>query len=165
MRRTLGSILAPVLLCSVLAGCGGDADVLSDGAASDPAPTETPTSTQTDGDAEEPVDYVVVGLPSETAAGGSVSPMLTPVRTPDELDTFVSQFRLDSFADEVRDDATSATDEGDLWAAVVSIGCDVPPGVIVEEGEAGYLVTPEKVAAPLQECLAPVTTVALVAIS
>ena len=159
MRRTLGSSLALVLsTVLLLAGCAGEQDPglqPTDSTGSDPAtspadPTEGPDSgSQTDGDAEEPVDYEVVSLPSETAAGGTVSPMLTPVGTPDELDTFVSQFRLDSFADEVRNDATSASYEGDLWAA----------------GEAGYLVTPEKVAKPLQECLAPVTTVALVAIS
>jgi hypothetical protein len=175
MRRTLGSSLALVLsTVLLLAGCAGEQVPglqPTDSTGSDPAtspadPTEGPDSgSQTDGDAEEPVDYEVVSLPSETAAGGTVSPMLTPVGTPDELDTFVSQFRLDSFADEVRNDATSASYEGDLWAAVVSIGCDVPPGVFVEEGEAGYLVRPEKVAKPLQECLAPVTTVALVAIS
>lgn len=171
------TVLPAVLSAALLAGCAGKPDAAprsGDATASDPAatstptptdtPTDTPTSTQTDGDAAEPVDYDVVALPSMTAAGGSTSPMLTPVSTPDELDTFVSQFRLDDFADQVRTEATTASYDGRLWAAVVSVGCDVPPSVFVEEGEAGYLVTPGKVADPLQECLAAVTTVALVAI-
>ena len=168
MRRTLRTTLAPALLAvgltaGLLTGCGTDDATGSDPAAS-PTPTSTPTSTQTDGDAAEPVDYDVVALPSMTAAGGRTSSMLTPVSTPDELDTFVSQLRLEEFADQVRTEATEATYDGSLWAAIVSVGCDVPPGVFVEEGEAGYLVTPMKVVDPLEECFAPVTTVALVAI-
>ncbi len=38
--------------------------------------------------------------------------MLTPVGTPDELDAFVTQFRLDSLADEIRTDATTASYDG-----------------------------------------------------
>ena len=41
--------------------------------------------------------------------------------------------------------------------AVVAIGCDVPPDVSVEQGPDGWVVTPQKVPSPLQECFAPVT--------
>ncbi|WP_323793707.1 hypothetical protein [Nocardioides sp.] len=180
MRRTLGTTLLTVILAVLLAGglltgCGSETDTEAIDPAASPTPSSTPSSTpttapsstQTDGDAAEPVDYDVVAMPSMTAAGGRTSPMLTPVSTPDELDTFVSQFRLEEFADQVRTEATEAGErgyDGQLWAAIVSVGCDVPPGVFVEEGEAGYLVTPLKVKDPLQECFAAVTTVALVAI-
>lgn len=168
MRRTLGTSLALTLLSTLLlSGCGSDAEVQdpADATVSDPAASSTPSpsETQTDGDAEGPVDYEVVALVDETAAGGRTSPMLTLVEAPDELDTFTSQFRGDAFAEEIRTAADTSYD-GQLWAAVVSVGCDVPPGVFVEEGEAGYLITPGKVADPMQECLAAVTTVALVAI-
>ncbi len=158
-------------MAGLLVGCGGSDDPTADATGTDPTasptPTPTSTSTQTDGDAEEPVDYDVVAMPHMTAAGGRTSSMLTPVTTPDELDTFVSQFRREEFADQVRSEAAEADErgyDGRLWAAIVSVGCDVPPGVFVEEGEAGYLVTPLKVVDPLEECFAPVTTVALVAI-
>ena len=49
----------------------------------------------------------------------------------------------------------------ELVAAVISIGCDVPPGVTYVDGE----VHPKKVAAPLKECFAPVTSVAILAVS
>lgn len=172
MRRTLGTSLALTLLSALLlSGCGSDGDVQdpADATGSDPAASSTPsptpstTPTQTDGDAKAPVDYEVVALVDETAAGGRTSPMLTLVSNSAELDTFASQFRGDSFAEEIRTAADTSYD-GQLWAAVVSVGCDVPPDVFVEEGEAGYLITPGKVVDPLPECLAAVTTVALVAI-
>jgi hypothetical protein len=46
----------------------------------------------------------------------------------------------------------------------VSIGCDVPPGVTVQTQDDGLAIVAMKVKSPLQECLAPVTTVALVTI-
>ena len=42
--------------------------------------------------------------------------------------------------------------------------CDVPPGVTVQKLERGVAILPLKVKSPLKECLAPVTTVALVAV-
>ncbi len=45
-------------------------------------------------------------------------------------------------------------------AQVVSVGCDVPPGATVQDG----VIVPEKVASPLKECFAPVTTVALASV-
>ena len=47
-----------------------------------------------------------------------------------------------------------------LAAQVVAIGCDVPPGATYHDGA----FVPAKVASPLQECFAPVTTVALAAV-
>ena len=185
MRRPLGSLLAPglpVLLPAalaavlVVAGCAAERHPglqPGDATGSDPTTSSTPSvepsdepdpGSQSDGDAAEPVDHEVVALPHATAVGGTVSPMLVRVETPDELDTFVSQFRRDELTDEIRTIARTASYDGALWAAVVSLGCDVPPGVNVAEGEAGYLVTPQKVVDPLDNCLAPVTTVALVAI-
>ncbi|CAN5285932.1 hypothetical protein BH09ACT12_BH09ACT12_26040 [soil metagenome] len=174
MRRTLGTSLALTLLCAaLLSGCSGDDEVLrpADATGSDPAasstpgdePTETPTSTQTDGDAAEPVDYDVVALINANGARGGSQPMLTPVDTPEALDAFATQFDVDGLADEIRSQASTSYD-GQLWGGVVSGGCDVPTDVFVEEGEAGYLVTARKAADPIPECLVAVTTVVLVAI-
>jgi len=178
-------VLLPAALAAVLvvAGCAAEQDPglqPGDATGSDPSTSSTPSAepsdepgepgdepdpgSPSDGDAAGPVDHEVVALPSATAVGGTVSPMLVRVDTPDELDTFVSQFRRDELGDEIRTIARTASYDGALWAAVVSLGCDVPPGVNVAEGEAGYLVTPQKVVDPLDNCLAPVTTVALVAI-
>ena len=49
-----------------------------------------------------------------------------------------------------------------LLGSVVSVGCDVPPGVDVHRTGGGLAITAQKVAAPTKECFAPVTTVALV---
>jgi hypothetical protein len=184
MRQPLGPLTAVLVVAVlVLGGCGDDAletyvDDSATTAPSDPpdpgdaSPTPSPGESggaagsggDGDGDAAEAVDHDVVALPFATAAGGTASAMLTPVDSPDELETFVSQFERDELAEEVRTAATTTSYDGDLWAGVVSVGCDVPPGVTVSEGEAGYLATPQKVVDPLDNCVAPVTTVALVAI-
>ncbi len=185
MRRTLGTSLALTLLSVLLlAGCGTESEV----SGNDPAPTSTPTpspeatpasgapetptasptsapsSPQTDGDAAEPVAYDLVALIGANGSRATASPMLTPIDDPDQLDAFVSQLGSEGAGDQVRAEATSASYDGALWGGVLSGGCDVPPGVFVEEGEAGYLVTPQKVAEPRQECVVAVTTIVLVAI-
>jgi hypothetical protein len=79
---------------------------------------------------------------------------------------FAAQFENGAMSDGL----TTAVREADvaegqeLAAAVVSIGCDVPPGVTVQKLEGGVAILPLKVKSPLKECLAPVTTVALVAV-
>jgi len=147
MRKTLGSLLFLPLL---LVGCGdGDSTTVADepGAISSTA-------------AAEPV---VLALVHETNAGGTVSDQLTPIGGDGLLD-FLTQFDSSSLSEQVMalvDDNPPA--EGhELMAAVVAIGCDVPPGVRVSADGAGWTVSPDKVTAPLQECLAPVTTVAVV---
>jgi hypothetical protein len=52
-----------------------------------------------------------------------------------------------------------------VYGAVVAVGCDRPPGAVVSlDANGDVQITPEEVASPLQECLAPVTTVALASV-
>ena len=44
-----------------------------------------------------------------------------------------------------------------VLAQVVAVGCDVPPGAHLEDG----VIVPEDVPSPMEECFAPVTTVAV----
>lgn len=109
-------------------------------------------------------DYQVLEIVSETAAGGTVSPDLTPLPGPDELAGFTEQFESTAFREEI---ATAVQEheprEGYVvGAAVVAIGCDVPPGVSVEADGDGFTVEADEVADPLPECFAPVTSVAVI---
>jgi hypothetical protein len=151
MRRTLGPLLLLTLLTPLLAGCGDD-----DGAsADDPAPSSASSPTST-----EPV---VVALLSETAAGGATADRLTAIAGPG-LEAFLGQLESATLGDEVRAEVAGYTvPEGhSLGAAVVAVGCDVPPSVTVIQDGKGWTLTPAKVPSPLRECLAPVTTVAVV---
>lgn len=153
MRRTLGTLITLAALLG-LAGCG-------DETASEPEHTsdpETPASSPT------AMEHDVLAILSETAAGGTVSPTLTPLPGPEEVAAFTEQFDSDAFREEI---ATEVEDheprEGYVvGAAVVALGCDVPPGVSVVAAGDGYTVTPDKVADPLPECYAPVTSVAVI---
>lgn len=171
MRRTLGPLL---LLPLLLAGCGEEGtgsatDDPTSSASSTPAPTSTTTPTPTDEPpATEPAGdgATVLGLVHETNAGGSVSDQLTPIDGDGLLD-FLTQLDSSSLSEQVMTIAEDnpPTDGHRLMAAVVAIGCDVPPGVTVTaafDDSGTWAVVPDKVTAPLQECLAPVTTVAVV---
>jgi hypothetical protein len=165
-RLLLGSVAAALVL--LVAGCG---DSSSDTAAdpADPttsagqtsAPTQSPSSPPTGG----AVDFVEIALISQTAAGGEVDPA---VRLDDQAarETFLGQFERQEFGTKIDNQiAAASVPEGHvLLGAVVSIGCDVPPGVSVTAVAEGWVIHPLKVASPLQECFAPVTTVALVAV-
>lgn len=145
MRRTLGTLLLLPTLLGPLAGCGDD------------NASVTVTSP----------DYEVLAILSETAAGGTVSPTLTPVAGPAELAVFTEQFENGAFRDEI---ALAVADhqprEGYVvGAAVVAIGCDVPPGVSVAAADDGFAVQADKVVDPLKECFAPVTSVAVVEVA
>jgi hypothetical protein len=152
MRKPLGTLLIlPSLLLGapLLGACGDDT-------ASDPESQSSPEPTA--------LDYDVLAIVSETAAGGAVSPTLTPLPGPEELTAFVEQFENGGFRDEVTAEVQGhePRDGYVVSAAVVAIGCDVPPGVTVVETEESYTVQADKVADPLKECFAPVTSVAVV---
>ncbi len=134
MRRILGTLL----LLLGLVGCGEDL-----------GPTATDRAPE------------VVALVSETAAGGRVSLDATQL-TSGSLETFTRQFTSRDLVDEVTAEAAQTEGSGQVYGAVVAVGCDVPPGVSVAADGDGWRITPEAVTSPRGECYAPVTTVALV---
>jgi len=167
MKRLLGPLLLAPLL--VLTACAGDdaSDVASDpaGSTSSPAtatPSDSPTVTPTAGT----VEFDEIAILSQTAAGGQTSTTAVDLGKQAQLDAFVNQFEFPAFGQKIaRKVAATTVPEGQvLIGAVVSIGCDVPPGVEVSGEPGSWIITPLKVADPLPECLAPVTSVAIVAV-
>jgi len=172
MRRTLGALLLTAALATAaLAGCadaGGDtrAEDAASGTSS-ASPSDLPSAAPS-GAPSTPgaVDFTEVALLSETAAGGEVEHRATVLDDASAVNGFATQFESGAMSDEL----TTAVREADvaegqeLAAAIVSIGCDVPPGVTVQKLEDGVAILPLKVKSPLKECFAPVTTVALVAV-
>lgn len=153
MRRLLGTTAAAAVL--VLTGCGDDS---SEPTATDREPTGT--SSPADG-----VDYEVVALEHATAAGGQVDRQATLVGPGGDTGAILAELTDPQFRELVEQRITFSRAAGDLYAAVVSVGCDVPSGVTVVEAGDGYEIVPDKVPDPLPECFAPVTTVAVVAVS
>jgi hypothetical protein len=112
------------------------------------------------------VEFDEIAIMSQTAAGGQVSMTAVELGKQAQMDAFVNQFQFRPFGNKIaRKVAATTVPEGEvLLGAVVSIGCDVPPGVEVSGEPGSWIITPLRVADPLQECLAPVTTVAIVAV-
>ena len=177
MRRTLGALLLTAALATpALAGCaddGGDARAedaasgTSSGSPSSASPSDLPSTVPSASPSTRgAVDFTEVAMLSVTAAGGEVDYRATVLDDADAVSRFAAQFETAAMGDQL----TTAVREADvaegqqLAAAVVSLGCDVPPGVTVRDLERGLAILPLKVKAPLKECLAPVTTVALVAV-
>jgi hypothetical protein len=174
MKRLLGPcllgpcLLAPclVVLCLTLAACG---DSTSD-TASDPGDqTSTPAGETSAPDVPSPTpgqEPQPVAIVSQTAAGGAVDLNAVPVEDGAARREFTAQFKKGGLDEKIAQAVAAATvPEGfTVMGAVVSIGCDVPPGVTVSQSEDGWVFTPQKVPSPLQECFAPVTSVALVAV-
>lgn len=172
MRRTLGPLL---LLPLLLAGCGeeGTGSATDDPTSSASSTPAAPTSPTSPNPTDEPLatdgandGATVLGLVHETNAGGTVSDQLTSIDGDGLLD-FLTQLDSSSLSEQVMAIAEDnpPTDGHRLMAAVVALGCDVPPGVTVSgapDDSGTWTVIPDKVTAPLQECLAPVTTVAVV---
>ena len=177
MRRTLGALLLTAALATpALAGCaddGGDtraedaASSTASGSPSSASPSDVPSS-PTSGAASTrgAVDFTEVALLSETAAGGEVEHRATVLDDATAVSQFAAQFENGALSDQLTTAARGAdvAKGQELAAAVVSIGCDVPPGVTVQKVEGGVAILPLKVKSPLKECLAAVTTVALVAV-
>ena len=158
---TMKHLLGPALLTVVLlAGCG---DSTSDSASD---PTSQPSSTAAPDEPTESAAPQTIAIVSQTAAGGEVDLNAVPVDDDAALQEFTAQFNKAGLEEKIATAVTGATvPEGyTVMGAVVSIGCDVPPDVSVEQGPDGWVVTPHKVPSPLQECFAPVTSVAIVAV-
>jgi hypothetical protein len=167
MRRTLGSVLPDFLLATALvialgtglAACGDDE---GGSVADDQTPTASDTPTK--GSTEDEVDFQLVDTITETAAGGAMSDAAVPLADDAAVQQFTSQFETDTMTAKIQA-AVQSTDVPDgmlLYGAVVAIGCDTPTDVSVTTGDSGVVVTAVKVPSPMQECFAPMTTVALV---
>jgi hypothetical protein len=179
MRRTLGALLLTAALAApALAGCADDGDPRAQDPASPTAsgtppsgspaasPAASPSQSSSDSTSDGAGDFTEVALLRLTGGGGRVGHRATVLDDPAAVDRFAAQFRSEALGNQL----AAAIREADvpegrtLAAAVVSIGCDVPPGVTVEKLEDGLAILPLKVPSPLPECLAAVTTVALVAV-
>jgi hypothetical protein len=162
MRRTLGYLTA-ALACVALgltAGCDSSSSTANDpgqGPASDPAglPSRSPGTVE---------GAKVLPLISMTGAGGQPQPTATQLNSKPDLKAFARQFRVPAMWHRIE------TEVGDrlgkpgqqLVGQIVTVGCDRPPGAdVMVNGEGDVILVPHEVASPLEECLAPVTTVAV----
>lgn len=170
-RKTrLLTVAVPTLLLAVLlTACGSDGDSgESDTRGEDPAQTGEPQSESPGDDSEDGSESSdsssSVELIHQSAVGGHTGDPVV-LDSQSAIDDFVSQFTRDEFAEKVARAAqsTKVAEGQQLFGAVVSVGCDVPPGVNVSVGDK-VEITAQKVADPLQECYVPVTTVALVTV-
>lgn len=155
MRTLPGLLLALGLL---LTGCGSEspADEQADG------PTPGASTSASPGDA----DHTVLALVSESDVGGEVDPRAVPLDTPQRTADFASRFEDQRMEESIsRAIAGASVPEGQVvLGAVVAVGCEPPTEVSVEVGPDRVEIT----AAPVkstQQCLVPVTTVALVAVA
>ena len=156
----LGILLLATLL---LAGCSDDSgsgDGVGYGVEEPTASSPTTEPTLPDGQSGE--GWHLVEIVHATAVNGEVTTTPTPITSQEEVASYTAQFSRPAMREEIERVVREyvPTDDQQLVAAVISIGCDVPPGVTYADGE----VRPLKVTDPLKECLAPVTSVAILAV-
>ena len=145
MRRRLGVLV--LLGGVVLAGCGDD----------------TPTG-EADKEPRGEVDHELVEMVTETAVGGMVSPGAVPLPDANAVHAFSAQFERDQMETSLMQvvDHLEVPDDKATYAAVVAIGCDPPSEVVVTSTDTGILIEPVKTVTKPVECLAPMTSVAVV---
>lgn len=151
MRRTLGS-LALTAAVATTAACGSSSSTVA---------------TQPDSPTPGPIHGAHVRLVSMTGGGGSrVSPQATLLDTKAHLEAFTARLGSDALKLQVRHATAVAKRSGYLvYAAVIALGCDRPPGADVALNEDGdVVISAQEVSSPLPECLAPVTTVAIASV-
>lgn len=162
MRLILGALLALTLL---LTGCGDDAG--SGDEADDPAPTQSSSSPAEDDPAPGgQVDFTEIAMVSESNVGGEVSEMATVLDSDAAVAEFSAQFDDERMGQRLSAEVAKAdVPEGQtLVGAVVSMACDPPAEVFVEQGLAGGVTVSAGKVPNDKQCLVPVTTVALVAV-
>jgi hypothetical protein len=166
MKTLLGPAVSVVLLTAVLAGCGDStSDSASDSSPVPTRPTATVSSVPTV-DPSEGLEAQTIAIVSQTAVGGHVDLNAVPLADDAARQEFVAQFNRPGMGRKIAKAVASATvpDGYTVMGAVVMVGCDVPPGVLVTQSSDGWVVTPEPVVSPLKECFAAVTSVAIVAV-
>ncbi|HET8663459.1 MAG TPA: hypothetical protein VFM08_04015 [Nocardioides sp.] len=159
MRRTLGTLLAALAL-AVTAGCGDSSSTAQDpGQGSSSGTTGSPS--RTPGAVE---GATVLPLISLTGAGGQPQRTATLLESEADVKVFSRTLRIPQMwrriDAEVRDVLGKPGQQ--VYAQVVMVGCDHPPGAdVVANAEGDIVLVAREVASPLEECLVPVTTVAV----
>jgi hypothetical protein len=145
IRRALG-VLA-LLGAVVLGGCGDDE---SGGEADDEPRGE--------------IAFELAQMVTETAVGGMVSPGAVALGDESAVSQFAAQFDDDRMGTTLLQvfDELQVPDDKAAYAAVVAIGCEVPPNVVVTSTDTGILIEPTKSTGKPAECFAPMTSVAIV---
>jgi hypothetical protein len=148
MRRALGSValLGALLPALVLGGCGEE------------------KAGEADDEPRGPVDFELVEMVTETAVGGMVSPVAVPLADVSAVQQFSEQFENDRMETRLVQlvDGLEVPDDKATYAAVVAIGCEVPPSVTVTSTDTGILIEGTKPTTKPVQCLAPMTSVAVV---
>lgn len=145
MRRTLG-VLA-LLGTLVLAGCG-----------------EERQAGEADNEPRGPIKFELVEMVTETSVGGMVSPGAVPLADVSAVRQFSAQFendRMELYLVQLIDELKVPDDKA-AYAAVVAIGCQVPPDVTVTSTDTGILIEGTKPTTKPVQCIAPMTSVAVV---
>ena len=149
MRRLLG-VLA-VLGAVLVGGCGDDS-----------------TGGEADDEPRGEITHELVEMVSETAVGGMVSPGAVALVDVTAVQQFAAQFENDRMETRLLQsfDSIKVPEDKAAYAAVVAIGCEVPPDVTVTSTDTGILVEAAKSGDDATddpvECLAPMTSVAIV---
>ncbi|MGD9957904.1 hypothetical protein [Nocardioides sp.] len=156
MRHTLGILLASASLL-LTTGCG--ADTPGGDVAQEPSGPTTATS-----EAAEPV---VLDILSQTAAGGETTDLAIDLSTPAGVEELVGPVSRGGLDDQVRHRVAEIdVPQGQrLVGAVVNVGCDVPSDVTVTVDGDDVLLEPVFTGDRLPECLAAVTSIALVLVA
>jgi hypothetical protein len=175
MRRALGSLLPAALLPALLLLSGCQDDGGTDPQATDPAPTASSSSTGTaptspvtppdfPDEIGKPVDHRLVAVLHQTGAGGAKAGRVVVLDDPTDAGAFTEGFRGDALRHQIAStiESTEVPEGQTLVGAVVGVGCDVPSDVFVGNPGGHLTITAQPVGNPLPECLAPVTSVALV---
>ena len=160
MRRTLGPLfLTALLTCGLATGCGDDGGVATDSTSAGDRSSATPSGGGS-------VEFTKLALIGQSGAGGRVDQHATVLDSDAAVAAFARQFRTPSAQHRIETAISKADVPSDrtVVGAVVSLGCDVPPGVSVRGTGAALTITPMKVASPTPECLVAVTTIALVSV-
>jgi hypothetical protein len=93
-----------------------------------------------------------------------VSPGAVPLADVSAVQNFAAQFDDDRMATRLTQviDALKVPDDKATYAAVVALGCEVPPDVTVTSTDTGILIEGTAPSEKPVECLAAMTTVAVV---
>ena len=144
MRRSLGALVLVAALA--LAGCGNE------------------TGGEGDDEPRGPIDFKLVEMVTETNVGGMVSPGAVPLADVSAVQNFAAQFDDDRMATRLTQviDELKVPDDKATYAAVVALGCEVPPGVTVTSTDTGILIEGTAPSEKPVECFAAMTTVAVV---